>query len=207
MDTALTYTYEKTTPLQITYEDVTIYEKKDDPSSALRFWESFYHGPSSYYDIMYPAKGAEQFLVNFQAVDGKGNSSYTTQFSDTLQKKLDFLDASYYHINMQDSFHFDLSFPKTQPSFYKIELVADNFEWNIQLPATKTTFNGTNQLIDLSKSILLHGMNNSKLHFGALLLANSDNMDYNNYYNFIFASDAPGKNKLHEWQYCLIEKP
>ena len=43
---------------------------------------------------------------------------------------------------------------------------------------TKTTFNPTDKLPDLSKSIHLQGMAYSKLHFGSLVLVNDDNMNY-----------------------------
>ena len=44
MDTALTYTYEKTPPLNIISRIVTIFEKKDDPTSRVTFWKSSYPG-------------------------------------------------------------------------------------------------------------------------------------------------------------------
>lgn len=204
MDTALTYNYIKTSPVNIIYRDVTIYEKKDDPSSRVRFWHSTFPEPSPYYDIMYPSSGAEQYLVNFVAVDANDHPSFTTQFSDAIQSQVDFLDSSYCHVSIHDSLHFDLSFPKTAPSFYNVNLKADNFAWDIHLPSSKNTFNGTDKVIDLSKSIRLQGMDYSKLHFGGLLLGNGDNMTYTEYYNFIFASDAAGKNKLHQWQWCPL---
>lgn len=206
MDTALTHTYQKSTPLTIAYEEIIIYEKKDDLSSAVKFWNSFSSPVSPDYDIIYPSKGAQQFLVDVYAVDGKGNSSYTTQFSDTLQSKLDFIDPSYYNINIKDSLHFTISFPKTLPSFYDIQLNADHINWKIYLPPGKNRFDAGENLVDLSKSITLQGMDTSKLHFGSLLLANGDNMNYTGFYNFIFASDTSLKNRFREWQYCLIEK-
>jgi hypothetical protein len=204
LDSALTYTYEKTSPLNIIYRDVTIYEKKDDASSRVRFWHSTYPEPTPYYDIMYPSKGAQQYLVNFVAVDANDQPSFTTQFSDTIQTQVDFLDSSYYHITIHDSLHFDISFPKVLPSFYNVNLKGDNFAWDIHLPSTKNTFDGTGKMIDLSKSIRLKGMDYSKLHFGGLLLGNGDNMNYIDYYNFIFASDAAGKNRLHQWQWFPV---
>jgi hypothetical protein len=206
MDTALTHTYQKSTPLTITFEDLTIYEKKDDLSSAVKFWNSFFPAVSPDYDIIYPSKGAQQFLVDIYAVDGKGNSSYTTQFSDTLQSKLDFIDPSYYNINMTDSLHFNISFPKTLPSYYDIQLNADHINWKIYYPPAKNRFDAGENLVDLSKSITLQGMDNSKLRFGSLLLANGDNMNYTDFYNFIFTSNTSLKNRFREWQYCLIEK-
>ncbi|HEU4607697.1 MAG TPA: hypothetical protein VFS31_06275, partial [Chitinophagaceae bacterium] len=206
MDTALTHTYQKSTPLSITFEEITIFERKDDLSSAVRFWNSFSPAVSPDYDVIYPSKGSQQFMVDFYAVDGKGNSSYTTQFSDTLQSKLDFIDPSYYNINMKDSLHFNISFPKTLPSYYDIQLGADHLRWRIYLPPAKNSFDAGENLVDLSKSITLKGMDNSKLQFGSLLLANGDNMNYADFYNYIFASDYPLKNRFREWQYCLIEK-
>jgi hypothetical protein len=142
--------------------------------------------------------------VNFTALDASGRASYTTQFSDNLRSKVDFLDTTYYKINLHDNQHFDISFPKTPPSYYTIFLKADNFGWQINLPATKTTFNGTDKIIDLSKSIRLHGTDYSKLKFYELLLGNGDNMNYTDYYNFIFAPSAAGGNTMREWQWFWV---
>src|SRR6185312_616798 len=204
MDTALTYTYQKSSPLKISLVDVMIYEKKDDPTSRVRFWNSLYSGPSPYFDIIYPSSGAQQYLVDFTALDADGRASYTTQFSDNLQSKVDFLDTTYFKINLHDSQHFDISFPKTRPSYYTMFLKADNFGWQINLPATKTTFNGTDKIIDLSKSINLHGIDYSTLKFYELLVGNGDNMNYTDYYNFIFAPSAAGGNKMREWQWFWV---
>lgn len=205
MDTALTYTYQKSSPLKLTWTDLTIYEKKNDPTSRVTFWQSFSPGVSPYYDILYPASGAQQYLVNFTAVDAYGRASYTTQYSDSLQPRVDFLDASYFNINKKDSLHFDISFPKTQPSYYTISLAGDNLTWQINLPATEKTFDGPDKIIQLSKTIGLHGMDDSKLKLFELLLGNGDNMNYTDYYNFILAPGAAGGNTMREWQWFWVD--
>lgn len=205
MDTALTYTYQKSSPLKISWTDVTIFEKKNDPSTRVRFWQSFPPALSPYYDILYPSRSAQQYLVNFTALDANGRASYTTQFSDSLQPGVDFLDATYFNIKVQDSLHFDISFPKTQPSYYTVSIGGDNLIWKINLPATKKTFNGADKIIDLSKSIGLHGINYSKMKLTELLLGNGDNMNYTDYYNFIFATAAAGGNTMRQWQMFWVE--
>jgi superfamily I DNA and/or RNA helicase len=107
---------------------------------------------------------------------------------------------------MTDSLHFNISFPKTLPSYYDIQLNADHINWKIYYPPAKNRYDAGENLVDLSKSITLQGMDNSKLRFGSLLLANGDNMNYTDFYNFIFTSNTSLKNRFREWQYCLIEK-
>lgn len=201
MDTALTYTYQKSSSFSIISADVTIYEKKDDPTSRVSFWRSAFPGPSADYDIIYPSNGAQQYLVNLIALDASGRLSYTTQFSDKIQPQVNFLDTTYYKISLRDSLHFDISFPKTPPSYYTISLQADNLVWKINLPPTKKTFDGADKIIDLSKSIRLQGKDFSKLKFNGFVLGNGDNMNYTDYYNFIFDTAAVGGNAMHEWRW------
>ena len=150
---------------------------------------------------MYPSKNAEQYLVNFVAVDENDRPHFTNQFSDTILSRVDFLDSSYYQVTQNDSLHFEISFPKTSPSLYTVSLKADKFLWDIHLPATKNSFNGADKIIGLSKSIRLQGMDYSQLQFGGLHIENGDNMNYTDYYNFIFANDAAGKSRLHLYQW------
>jgi hypothetical protein len=199
MDTALTYNFQKSFPFTFSTRTLTIFEKKDDPTSRVTFWRSPYPDPG--YDIMYPSKDAEQYLVDFIAIDGNGQAHITDQFGDTIQSQIDFLDSSYYQVTQKDSLHFDISFPKTQPTLYTVSLKADNFLWDIHLPSTKNTFSAADKIIDISKSTRLHGMDFSQLHFGGLHIENGDNMNYTDYYNFIYASDAAGNNRLHLWQW------
>ena len=203
LDTVLTHNFQKSFSFPLSTRILTIFKKKDDPSSRVTFWKSFltYPPPSPDYDIMYPSKGAEQYLVDFVAVDAHDKPHFTNQFSDTLQSRIDFLDSSYYQVTQQDSLHFDISFPKTQPTLYTVSLKADNFLWDIHLPSTKNTFSGADKFIDLSQTIRLHGTDFSQLHFGGLHIENGDNMNYTAYYNFIYANDAAGKNRLHLWQW------
>jgi hypothetical protein len=122
-----------------------------------------------------------------------------------FSRVVDFLDASYFNINKKDSLHFDISFPKTQPSYYTISLAGDNLTWQINLPATEKTFDGPDKIIQLSKTIGLHGMDDSKLKLFELLLGNGDNMNYTDYYNFILAPGAAGGNTMREWQWFWVD--
>ena len=201
MDTALTFTFQKSLPLSSSTRRVTIYKKKDDISSVVRFWRSTYESGVAEYDIMYPPKDAAQYLVEFAAVDNNHAVHITNQFGDQLPTTLDFLDSSYYSVTQHGIQNFEISFPKTKPSVYSVSFTADKLFWNIHLPSEKNTFNGTDKIIDLSQSILLKAMDFSKIQPGELHIENGDNMTYVDYYNFIFASDAAGKNRLHRYQY------
>jgi hypothetical protein len=200
MDTALTLTFQKSTALSNnSARNVFIYRNKDDNSSLVRFWTSNEPG-STGYDIMYPSKGAEQYLVEFFGIDQNHKVHITRQLSDAIPATIDFLDSSYYSI-VQNGIDLNISFPKLLPSVYTVSLTTNNLLWNINLPAEKNTFHLNDKMIDLSKSMRLNGFNFSQVQFGGLHLEKGDNMNYTDYYNFIFASDAPGKNKFHLYQY------
>ncbi|MEO7960067.1 MAG: hypothetical protein ABIR19_00890, partial [Ginsengibacter sp.] len=55
-------------------------------------------------------------------------------------------------------------------------------------------------LTDLSKSKMLKGWNSSQMKFRTLSVTYADKMNYHNYFNYILARDATGKNKFKSYQ-------
>jgi hypothetical protein len=47
-------------------------------------------------------------------------------------------------------------------------------------------------------------MDYSKLKFSGLIIGNGDNMNYTDYYNFIFATAAAEGNAMRQWQYFWV---
>lgn len=200
LDMALAHTFQKTLPAMNTFRSLSIFTRKDDVSSRIKFYDSYIQTGIPTEDLLYPAAIAKQFLVLYSVFDA--NTAYfTAQFGDALSSSIDFKDSSYYQLDSTSIDHYTIAFLKENPSCYSLIFYSpDNVNWTYNLPAEKKDFTIQEKLTDLSKSKMLKGWNSSQMKFRTLSVTYADKMNYHNYFNYILARDATGKNKFKSYQ-------
>lgn len=120
----------------------------------------------------------------------------TELFGETIPDSINFIDNSWYSVINSDINDFKISFSNSKPSVYSLDFVANNLYWDIYLPTGKNGLKGTKEIVDLSKSIRLKGQDFSSMQYNRIAIQKGDDLNYSDYYNFLFNKNAYGKNKF-----------
>jgi len=192
MDTSLSVNYK--TPFEMApyggWRELVGYKKKDDYLTYTKLWDGAGDANKIYGDIMYPRSGVEQYLVRYFAQDKLGKMHYTVALADTMPTTLEFLDDSYINVIKKSTNNYEVNFPKGNPTMYSINLRNDKLDWEILLPPGKTSFNGTDKLIDLQKAQLLKSFDFTTVKPAYVNLIKADNYNYYDYLDILFDPNA-----------------
>lgn len=198
-DTARTFTYSKNFQWSPgTYRKVTIFPDKEDSLARFTFWTSLFETSDPGYDLLYPATPFEKILVEYMSFDNGFHS--TSQYGNALSASMELLDSSYIRKTEVTNGVYDMEFPKGNLSCYRAVFRNNNVWWNCYLPASKMQLSVPDVHIDLSKTRYAKDISLTGFSLENVTLFNGDYKGYPDFFNYVFASDALGKNRFNLYQ-------